>query len=108
MGLAYDPNDTLQIPNTKRELIEEVLKKKDENGEDKLQTEEDVEMIPPKIYVAQELEAEAKGPRRKMFKLPNNQVYFLTYLMDKYGEDYKVMLFYVAVYFTLEILLIIK
>ncbi|KAK1130461.1 hypothetical protein K0M31_018593 [Melipona bicolor] len=92
MGLAYDPNDALQIPNTKRELIEEVLKKKDENDEDKLQTEEeDVEMIPPKVHVAQELEAEAKAPRRKMFRLPNNQVYFLTYLMDKYGEDYKAM-----------------
>ncbi|CAD1474888.1 unnamed protein product [Heterotrigona itama] len=89
MGLAYDSNDALKIPNTKREFIKEVLKKKDENDEDKLETEEDVEMIPPKVYVAQELEAEAKAPRRKMFRLPNNQVYFLTYLMDKYGEDYK-------------------
>ncbi|KAK9307374.1 hypothetical protein QLX08_002269 [Tetragonisca angustula] len=92
MGLAYNPNDALQIPNTKRELIKEVLKKKNENDEDKLQTEEeDVEMVPPKVHVAQELEAEAKVPRRKMFKLPNSQVYFLTYLMDKYGEDYKAM-----------------
>lgn len=107
MGLAYNPNDTLQIPNTKRELIE-VLKKKDENDEDKLQAEEDIEMIPPKVHVAQELEAEAKAPRKKMFKLPNNQVYFLTYLMDKYGEDYKVILFYGVVYFTFKILIIIK
>lgn len=106
MGLAYDPDDVVKIPNTKRELIEEVLKKKDENDEDKLQTEEDVEMIPPKIHVAQELEAEAKAPRRRTFRLPKNQVYFLTYFMDKYGEDYKVILFYAAVYFTLKILII--
>ncbi|XP_076761723.1 nucleolar protein 16 [Xylocopa sonorina] len=91
MGLTYDPNETLNIPSTK-EIIKNVTKWKIDDAESKSQTEEeDVEMEPVKNYVAQELEAEAKAPRRRMFKLPKNQVYFLTYLMDKYGEDYKAM-----------------
>lgn len=94
MGLAYDPNDALKIPNLKREHIEKILKQKDDNVDEKLQTEEeDVEIAPIKIHVAQQLEAEAKAPRKRKFMLPNSQVYFLTYLMDKYGEDYKVMSF---------------
>lgn len=90
MGLAYDPNETLKIPNTKKELIDKVSKwKVEENDENKLQNEEDIEMTSVKIHVAEELETEAKAPRKRMFRLPNSQVHFLTYLMDKYGENYK-------------------
>ena len=92
MGLAYEPNDALKIPNSKKEQIEKVLKQKDDNVDEKLQTEEeDVEMTPIKVHVAQQLEAEAKAPRKRKFMLPNSQVHFLTYLMDKYGEEYKAM-----------------
>lgn len=92
MGLAYDPNETLKIPNTKKDLIDKVSKwKVEENDENKLQSEEDIEMTSVKMHVAQELETEARAPRKRMFRLPNSQVYFLTYLMDKYGENYKVI-----------------
>lgn len=87
MGLAYDPNETLKIPSNKTQLVE---KFKVEDLENVSKKDEDVEMTPVKVHVSQELEAEAKAPRRRMFKLPNNQVNFLTYLLDKYGEDYKV------------------
>lgn len=94
MGLAYDPNDALKIPNSKREHIEKVLKQKDDDVDEELLTEEeDVEMLPIKVHVAQQLEAEAKAPRKRKFMLPNSEVYFLTYLMDKYGEEYQVMSF---------------
>lgn len=92
MGLAYDPNEALKIPNTKKEIIENVTKWQIDDVVNKSRNEnEDVEMVPEKIHVAEKLEAEAKAPRRRMFRLPNNQVHFLTYLMDKYGEDYKAM-----------------
>lgn len=45
---------------------------------------------PQKTHVALELEAEAKAPRVKKFRLPDNQVRWLTKLIDKYGDDYKV------------------
>jgi len=40
--------------------------------------------------VVKKLEDFANAPREKTFALPQNQVIFLTYLLDKYGEDYKV------------------
>ncbi|KZC08038.1 PREDICTED: nucleolar protein 16 [Dufourea novaeangliae] len=90
MGLAYDPNQVLKIPNAKRELIEDV-KRKIVDPESITEQEEDVDMIPAKSHVVEELEAEAKAPRRKMFRLPKSQVHFLTNLIDKYGEDFKAM-----------------
>ncbi|KOC70304.1 Nucleolar protein 16 [Habropoda laboriosa] len=92
MGLTYDPNETLKIPKTKTETIEKVTQwKVDDAAKNSQNKEEDIEMEPAKIHVAQELETQAKAPRRRMLRLPNNHVHFLTYLMDKYGEDYKAM-----------------
>ncbi|XP_031838340.1 nucleolar protein 16 [Nomia melanderi] len=90
MGLAYDANEAIKIPNSKKEIIEDA-KSKVVDPEDMSDQGEDVEMEPTKGHVAKELEAEAKAPRQKMLRLPNSQIYFLTYLMDKYGEDYKAM-----------------
>ncbi|XP_034936641.1 nucleolar protein 16 [Chelonus insularis] len=91
MGLAYDANDILKIPNIKQEMKNNV--KKTASGE--FQESEDepqpIKRAPKKIEVAMKLEAEAKAPRERMFKLPKGQVQFLTYLMDKYNDDYKAM-----------------
>lgn len=95
MGLTYDPNETLKIPNVRKEIIRNVANWEIDDAEDKKQLEGDVDMTPPKIHVAEELETEAKAPRKRTFKLPNTQVYFLTYLMDRYGDDYQVMYFLV-------------
>lgn len=91
MGLTYDPNETLKIPNVRKEIIRNVANWEIDDAEDKKQLEGDVDMTPPKIHVAEELETEAKAPRKRTFKLPNTQVYFLTYLMDRYGDDYQAM-----------------
>lgn len=87
MGLSYDPNELLEIASNKKQLVEKFTVDSIEN----VPVIEDVEMTPVKVHVAQELEAEAKAPRKRVFRLPNNQVQFLTYLMDKYEEDYKAM-----------------
>ncbi|XP_051157372.1 protein PFC0760c [Leptopilina boulardi] len=88
MGLAADPNEIFKIPNTKRQEIENVSKvRATENF-----IEENLIKNPPlKVHVAESLEKEAKTPRERMFKLPKNQVQFITYMMDKYGDDYKAM-----------------
>lgn len=48
------------------------------------------EKLPQKAFVVEELEKDAKTPRIRQFRLPKGQVQWLTYLLDKYGEDYKV------------------
>ena len=83
MGLVYDSNKSLKIPSAK-----ELLQPMEHDVESASQ--DDKIGQPTKSYVAKELEEDAKAPRVKNFRLPNNQVTWLTYLIDKYGEDYKV------------------
>lgn len=92
MGLAYDPNEVLPIPNVKRDLLEEAKQKlmSSDLQNDSEDNDVDTENKPAKIHVARALEIDAKTPRERMFRLPNGQVHFITYLLDKYGEDYKV------------------
>lgn len=88
MGLAYDSNEAVEIPNTKREMLEEARRivKEDES----LSDHEAEDVAPIKNHVMEKLEVEAKEPRERLFKLPKGQAQFLTYLIKRYGEDYKV------------------
>ena len=83
MGLVYDSNKALKIPSAK-----ELLQPMEHDGDSASQSNDSSQ--PTKNYVAKVLEEDAKAPRVKNFRLPNNQVTLLTYLIDKYGEDYKV------------------
>lgn len=86
MGIAYDANQALKIPNIKKEMLKAVEDETDEES-----NQENVETVKPKkVQVVQKLEEEAKWPRARMFRLPNNEVQFATYMMDKYGDDYEV------------------
>lgn len=86
MGLAYDPNETIKIPNTKKKLKVSRI-----SNDNEWIVEENAKNEATKLNVMQELENDAKAPRRRMFKLPNGQVEWITYLMKKYGNDYKAM-----------------
>lgn len=81
MGLAFDSNITLKIPTAKDSLIPLMTDK----PRPKAKT------CPSKAHIAEALEAEAKAPREKRFALPLGQVQFLTYLLNKYGDDYEAM-----------------
>lgn len=87
MGLTADPNEIFKIPNSKKQALENVSSVR---ATGKF-LEENILKPPSKVYVAESLEKEAKTPRERMFKLPKNQVQFVTYMMDKYGDDYKAM-----------------
>ncbi|XP_030759744.1 nucleolar protein 16 [Sitophilus oryzae] len=85
MGLSYDPNKTIEIPKRKKQLKEALGASEG--------TEWKAEEIKQnsKNYVVKALESEAKAPREKRFQLPKGQVEWITYLLRKYGKDYKAM-----------------
>ncbi|XP_059049940.1 nucleolar protein 16 [Achroia grisella] len=90
MGLSIDPNKTIKIPSFKQDQVEKA--KTIIKGDDSDMEEEQVKTRKPrKVHVVQELEKESKAPRERKFMLPKGQVNFITYLMDKYGYDYKAM-----------------
>ncbi|KAJ8924831.1 hypothetical protein NQ315_000985 [Exocentrus adspersus] len=90
MGLSYDPNKTLEIPNTKKEFKASLLSNENDWEETTVE-EEPTQPISSKLHVAEALEADAKAPRERRFQLPKGQVEWITYLMKKYGKDYKAM-----------------
>ena len=93
MGLAYNPNKVLKIPNSKKEIFK-AMKPGDQLSPVSDSEDEKVEKkLPQKLHVAQSLEDDARHPRVRLFRLPNNEVHFVTYMMDKYGDDYEVICF---------------
>ncbi|XP_011693283.1 PREDICTED: nucleolar protein 16 [Wasmannia auropunctata] len=91
MGLAYDANETVRIPNVKHEMLEEAKRKVagDEDPSDR--EDEGTDVTAAKSHVAEKLEAEAKAPRERLLRLPKGQAEFFVYLIKKYGEDYEAM-----------------
>lgn len=89
MGLSYDPNQSLKIPNVKSALLKSAKRKA--SGDLSSDDEPVKKRIPKKVQVSQELESIARAPRQRLFRLPKGQVLFLTNLMNKYGEDYEAM-----------------
>ena len=86
MGLVYDPNKSFGIPNTKNQLRKLIQANKDVDDSPKEEANE-----PRKIHVVKRLEEIAKAPRVSGFRLPKSQVEWITYLMDKYGANFKAM-----------------
>lgn len=90
MGLAFDVNRTLGVPNNKKERLNFVKKLLND------ELDEEIEETPktknrPKIHVMSNLEEDAKTLRVSKFRLPKGQVKFISYMMDKYGLNYKQM-----------------
>ncbi|KAG6446035.1 hypothetical protein O3G_MSEX004226 [Manduca sexta] len=90
MGLVSDPNKAIKIPSFKEEQLKRA--KQMLNPEESEEEEVVKPVRPPrKKEIAEKLEKEAKAPRERRFMLPKGQVEFITYLLDKYGHDYKAM-----------------
>ncbi|XP_045499296.1 nucleolar protein 16 [Colias croceus] len=88
MGLANDPNKVIKIPSFKEEQLKVAKKIVNPEAPD---VEKVVAKKSRKKVVAKKLEEEATAPRERRFMLPKGQVEFITYLLDKYGHDYKAM-----------------
>ncbi|XP_023945691.1 nucleolar protein 16 [Bicyclus anynana] len=91
MGLATDPNKVISIPNFKQEKLNKALQIVNNIESDSEEEKVVVQKPAPKRRVAEQLELEARAPRESKFMLPKGQVEFITYLLDKYGHDYKAM-----------------
>ena len=85
MGLSYDPNLTLKIPKAKETLRSKLT------DHVEMVTVKKPEKVTAKGFVVEELEANATALRETKFELPTGQVRFLSYLIRKYGDDYKAM-----------------
>lgn len=90
MGLGYNANEVLKISNVKHEMLEDASRKVAGNEDSSDCESEEMNVTAAKNHVAEKLEAEAKAPRERLFQLPKGHTQFLTYLIKKYGEDYKV------------------
>ncbi|XP_053604888.1 nucleolar protein 16 [Plodia interpunctella] len=92
MGLATDPNKAIKIPNFKQQQLKRArqMVNEGESGSEG-EMEENVDKQPIKGHIVGLLEKESKAPRERRFMLPKGQVEFITYLLDKYGHNYKAM-----------------
>lgn len=97
MGLVFDVNKSLGVPNYKADrlksakivngFVEEELSGSEEEEEEEVTTEKSF----PKQRVVDDLEMQSKALRESKFRLPKGIVKFVSYLIDKYGLDYKKM-----------------
>lgn len=91
MGLAFDVNRTLGLPNNKKERLNFVRN----IANDEVDIDQVEEPKPrrkrPKLHVMSGLEEDANAPRVSNFRLPKGQVKFVSYMIDKYGLNYKKM-----------------
>jgi len=91
MGLAYDPNKVVKHLTAKKKMVESL---KENAGTAIHQTEvtPTSDSSTATECVVRQLEEEvASIPRKSSFRFPPEQVRFITYMMSKYGEDYKAM-----------------
>lgn len=87
MGLSCDPNKTIKIPYSRKQIEASLSSNKNEWEEHIINEEPTNE----KSKVAKILEDDAKAPRQRKIRLPKSQVEWLSYLIKKYGNDFKAM-----------------
>lgn len=92
IGLAYDPNQTIKIPNAKQARIKLIRKMNGFIEEDNYETNpsENVQKR-PKGFVMEQLEEDANALRESRLRLPKGLISQLCYMMDKYKLNYKSM-----------------
>lgn len=95
MGLVFDINKSMGMPNYKADRLKTARLANGFVEED--QSESDDEEEPrtinkfPKQQVVEELETQSKELRVSKFRLPKGVVQLVSYLIDKYGLNYKKM-----------------
>lgn len=97
MGLVFDINKSMGMPNSKAERVKFTKKmvngftEEDQSGESDDEEEVDASEKFPKHHVVEGLERDSKEYRESKFRLPKGHVKFISYLIDKYGLNYKKM-----------------
>lgn len=91
MGLSYDPNKTIKIPNTKRKFKVSLMSNEDEWKEEVVGQLTIDSQSNEKLQVANLLEVDAKSPRERKIRLPKGHIEWYGYLMKTYKNNYKAM-----------------
>ena len=96
MGLVFDVNKSMGLPNYKADRLKTAKKyasgfvEEDQSGSETEQSSIIMKKF-PKQQVVDELEAKSKELLESKFRLPRGIVKFVSYLIDKYGLNYKKM-----------------
>lgn len=94
IGLGYDPNKVIAIPNAKQERLQLIKKLHGFVEEDNIDDDPGTTTQQrPKGFVMEQLEADANALRESNFRLPKGLVAHLSYMMDKHHFNYNAMKF---------------
>ncbi|XP_055547664.1 nucleolar protein 16 [Wyeomyia smithii] len=97
MGLAFNVNKALPVPNAKQERLQLTryvngFLEEDNCDEDALRPSKTGKTRkPPKVFVRQQLEKDANEYVESRFRLPKGQVQYVTNFIDAHGFNYKAM-----------------
>jgi len=93
MGLVFDANRALKTKSTKRKYVEKLSKgveaKEEERDEDGVSDEEE-EVEENEVVGKLRDEAERSG-KKSTFRLPAEDVRFVTKMIDRHGDDFAAM-----------------
>lgn len=95
MGLVYDVNKAMGLPNFKADRLKKTklvngFAEEDQSGSESDEDGSIGEQF-PNHQVVDELEKNANALRESKFRLPKGIVKFVEYLIDKHGLNYKKM-----------------
>uniref|UniRef100_A0A182PG06 Nucleolar protein 16 n=1 Tax=Anopheles epiroticus TaxID=199890 RepID=A0A182PG06_9DIPT len=88
MGLAYDVNRAIPIPNVKRQIKEMELEL---SGQKVSSDKASSSKVHPKQYVAARLEEDANEFAGTRFRMARSMVRFITAMIDRHGFNYQAM-----------------
>lgn len=96
MGLVFDINKSMGMPNYKADRLKTAKKvngfiEEDLSGSETEESKVSTTQKFPKQQVVDELESKSKELLESKFRLPKGIVKFVSYLIDKYGLNYKKM-----------------
>lgn len=92
IGLGYDPNKVIAIPNARKERLQLIKQLHGFTEEDNNDDEPNAAtQLHPKGFVMEQLEADANALRVSNFRLPKGLVAQLSYMMDKHHLNYNAM-----------------
>lgn len=84
MGVAFDPNEVIKQKSLKETLMEKVANIPKKVSENSSQTSEVIKRLEAQV-------SEAEATKVSKFRFTSEQVKWITYCIDKHGDDFKAM-----------------
>ena len=86
MGIVMSATELMPIVSTKKSMVKKMKKMKNGSNDD---VANKVQVTRPEVV--EKLVQEANVERKQNFRFSSQQVKFITYMMDKHGDDYEAM-----------------